>query len=70
MRKIATKVLKQINKANDRKVIDLNEYRQQKGLPNRTNWWKSSSLNAWVRPLPMLRPLWKDIKPHFLRQNH
>ena len=30
MRKIATKVLKQINKANARKVIDLNEYRQQK----------------------------------------
>jgi hypothetical protein len=30
MRKIATKVLKRINKANARKVIDLNEYRQQK----------------------------------------
>ena len=30
MRKIATKVLKQINKHNARKVIDLNEYRQQK----------------------------------------
>jgi hypothetical protein len=30
MRKIATKVLKQINKANASKVIDLNEYRQQK----------------------------------------
>ena len=30
MRKIATKVLKRINKSNARKVIDLNEYRQQK----------------------------------------
>ena len=30
MRKIATKVLKQINKVYARKVIDLNEYRQQK----------------------------------------
>ena len=30
MRKIATKVLKQINKHNARKVIDLNAYRQQK----------------------------------------
>ena len=30
MRKIATKVLKRINKSNAKKVIDLNEYRQQK----------------------------------------
>ena len=30
MRKIAAKVLKQINKANTKKVIDLNIYRQQK----------------------------------------
>ena len=30
MRKIAAKVLKQINKANTKKIIDLNVYRQQK----------------------------------------
>ena len=30
MRKIATKVLKRINKSTAKKVIDLNEYRQQK----------------------------------------